>query len=94
MLENASQGIACYFNASQGLKYMPSWVCSIAACGWPLKGGGDKRGCLLCLYTDQSEVDVFVTKRGIYLTLPQSNDVCIYKYSDVWESSLSNFIFK
>ena len=36
MLENASQSIACYFDASQGLKYIPSWVCSIAACGWAL----------------------------------------------------------
>ena len=36
MLENLSQSIACYFIASQGLKYIPSWVCSIAACGWAL----------------------------------------------------------
>ena len=34
MLENASQGIARYFNASQERLNVPSWVCSIAACGW------------------------------------------------------------
>ena len=33
MLEKPSQSIAYYFNVSQGLKYIPSWVCSIAACG-------------------------------------------------------------
>ena len=34
MLEVASQGIACDFGASQQLWNVPSWVCSIAACGW------------------------------------------------------------
>ena len=36
MLENASQTIACDFDASQGLYNIPLWVCSIAACGWAL----------------------------------------------------------
>ena len=36
MLENASQGIACDFGASQQLLNVPSLVSSIAACGWAL----------------------------------------------------------
>ena len=38
MLENASQTIAYYFDASQGLWDTPSQLCTIAACGWALIG--------------------------------------------------------
>ena len=37
MLENASQGIACDFDASQVLWNVPSWVCSSAVCGWAFR---------------------------------------------------------
>ena len=33
MLENASQGIACYFDASQVLKYIPGCVASQRVAG-------------------------------------------------------------
>ena len=36
MLENLLQSIACDFAASQGHHNVPSWECSIAACGWVL----------------------------------------------------------
>ena len=36
MLENTSQHIACDFDVSQELWNVPSWVYSIAVCGWAL----------------------------------------------------------
>ena len=46
MLEYASQGTACDFDALQELWNVPSWINSIASCGrvYMGRGGGVKMG--------------------------------------------------